>query len=170
MKNLFKTIAILTIVFLFSGCGVISKNYVYTNSNVKDEINNIEISLIPINKSMIAGYSAFILKLNNDSDNDIEIDWNKTYFIDNGRTNGTFMFEGIVYKDRNNPKTSDIVFQHSIFSKAIYPNNLVVFNANGSLSSWGHEGMGIGTHGVYLTLLINGKSINKKIYVDVKEQ
>ncbi|MCT7466486.1 hypothetical protein N5T78_07850 [Aliarcobacter cryaerophilus] len=171
MKKLLNIALISVFVLLIQGCGVISKSYVYEQQiNKGDNSSEYSISLTPVNASMRAGYSGFILEINNNSKKEIEIDWNKTYFIDKGRTNGTFMFEGIVYKDRNNSKPSDIVFPEGIYSKLIYPNNYVVFNSAGGFSDWGHNGFGTGEFGIYLSLKIDNKEVKEKVIVKVKEQ
>lgn len=169
MKKLFSVSFLCVLMLFVQGCGI-SKSYMYEQNIPKNENKDIEISLTPINPSMIAGYSAFILKINNKTNNDIELDWNKTYFIDNGKTNGGFMFEGIVFKDRNNPKVSDIIFANGQFSKVIYPNNYVVFSTTGSYSNWEHNGFGVGEFGIYLTYKIDNKEIKEKAFVKVREK
>lgn len=169
MKRLFSIGLISIFVLLIQGCGI-SNSYMYEQIIPENKSNNVEVTITPINPSMIAGYSAFILKVNNNSNDDIEIDWNKTYFIDKGRTNGTFMFEGIVYKYRDNQKASDIVFSKNQFSKVIYPNNYVTFSTTGTYSDWQHNGFGVGEFGIYLTLKVNDKEIKEKAFVKVKEQ
>ena len=167
MRKLLNICLISIVVLLIQGCSI-SKSYMYEPTITKSKNTDIKISLVPINPSMRAGFSAFRLKVNNIGNDDIEIDWNKTYFIERGRTAGTFMFEGIVYKDRNNQKPSDIVFSKNQFSKIIYPNNYVVLN-RGTYSSWGHRGFGTGTFGIYLTLKNNNKEIKEKVFVEIKE-
>lgn len=168
MKKIFSIALISIIILVIQGCGI-SKSYTYEQP-IQENKSNIEVTLTPINPSMIAGYSGFILKVNNNSNDDMEIDWNKTYFIDNGRTNGTFMFEGIVYKDRNNQKASDIVFSKNQFSKAIYPNNYAVFSTTGGYGGWQNNGFGTGEFGIYLTLKVNDKEIKEKYLVKIKER
>lgn len=108
------------------------------------------------------GYEAFDLRIKNKSSLDIELDWNKTLYIENGKTNGGFMFEGIVYRDRNNPKHPDIIFAGSEFKKTIYPNNLVTF-----YEGWHHYRIPSGQNGIYLTIRANEKEINKKIIINM---
>jgi hypothetical protein len=112
------------------------------------------------------GYNAFILTVNNKTDKDLEIIWDRTLFIDNGRTSGGFMFEGVVYRDRNNPKPPDVVFAKGNFSKTIWPNNLVYFSS-GKYASWGHEVMSPGENGVYLTIKIGDKELKEKLLLRI---
>lgn len=106
--------------------------------------------------------TAFSLTIENKTNKNIEIDWNKTLYILNGRTSGGFMFEGIVFRDRNNPKPPDIVFANKSFTKTIYPNNLVSFTS-GRGGGWEHDGMPSGENGVYLTVKIGNEEISEKI-------
>lgn len=169
MKKVLSFSLITMFILIIQGCGV-SKSYMYEEKNVNKEKNkDIKISLKAAEPTMIAGYSALVLQIENNTNKDIKINWNKTYFIDNGSSNGTFMFAGIVYKDRNNAKPDDIVFAQSRFSKRIYPNNYVVFNS-GRYASWGHNGFGTGEFGVYLNLNMDNKEFNKKVFIKVKEK
>ncbi len=108
------------------------------------------------------GCEAFTLNLTNNTDKDIEIDWNRTLYLVHNQTHGGFMFEGIVYRDRNNPKPPDIVFAHSILRKKIWPNNLVYFSTSSRSGDWYHESMPEGENGVYLSVIIDGKEIKEK--------
>jgi len=107
-------------------------------------------------------YVGFLLTIENLTTNNIEVNWNKTLFISNGQTSGGFMFEGIVYKDRNNQKSPDVIFQKGKLSKIIWPNNLVHFES-GRYGGWIHETMTTGENGIYLTVFVDAKEINEKI-------
>jgi len=74
------------------------------------------------------------------------------------------MFEGTVYRDRNNPKPPDVIFAGSTFSKTIWPSNLVHFSG-GRYASWMHENMPAGENGVYLTIKVGGEEIRDKLTV-----
>jgi len=112
--------------------------------------------------TLVTAYRAFQLTLINKSDKDIEIDWNRTLYISQGQTSGGFMFEGIAYLTRNNPKPPDVVFAHSSMSKQIFPNNLVLFNG-----VWDHSPMISGENGVYLSVIVDGKEITEKLIVSL---
>lgn len=164
MKILKMIIVAITLVFIITGCGI-SNNYSMITIP-QAELKDIKVSITPTLKSMIAGYAAFNLTIENNTNNDLEIDWNKTYFIDNGKTSGTFMFEGIVFKDRNQAKSPDIVFANSSFNKTIFPNNFVEFDQYG----WRHVGTGIGEKGVYLTIINGNETIKHKATVKIIQQ
>jgi len=111
------------------------------------------------------GYEAFVLSVKNKSKKNIEINWNKTLYVTNNQTSGGFMFEGIVYNERNNPKQPDVVFAGGNLVKIILPNALVEFES-GRYGGWRNRFMLEGEHGVYLTLLIDGKEINERLSVN----
>ena len=77
------------------------------------------------------------------------------------------MFEGVVYKDRNNPKSSDMIFAKGNILKTIYPNNLVSFSGGQYGAGWIHGSMSSGENGVYLSTLVDGKEINEKLTVNI---
>lgn len=104
------------------------------------------------------GCEAFTLNLTNNTDKDIEIDWNRTLYLVHNQTHGGFMFEGIVYRDRNNPKPPDIVFAHSTLRKTIWPNDLVYFSSGTRYANWSHEAMPRGENGVYLSRYNGGRN------------
>ncbi len=106
--------------------------------------------------------NAFTLIIENKTNKDMEVDWNKTLYIAQGRTSGGFMFDGIVYAQRNAPKPPDIVFKGGTFRKNIYPTNLVEFSS-GKYGGWRHQNMPQGLNGVYLTLRIGNEEINEKL-------
>ena len=110
------------------------------------------------------GCESFILSIENRSSDNIEVNWNKTLFVLNGQTSGGFMFEGVVYKDRNAPKPPDIVFAGSTMTKSIWPNNLTYFSS-GHYGGWGHETIPQGKTGAYLTLMIDGKERSEQLLV-----
>lgn len=79
------------------------------------------------------------------------------------------MFEGVVYKDRNNPKPPDIIFAKSTFSKTIWPNNLVYFSS-GKYGGWRNEDMPTGENGIYLTVKVGDQEIKEKITINITRE
>ena len=109
--------------------------------------------------------NGFKLTVANKSDKDIEIDWNKTLYLYKAQTHGGFMFEGIVYTDRNNPKSPDMVFANSTLTKTIYPNNRVSFG--GYPAQWSNDPLQEGENGVYLTMRCNGQEVHEKLVMGI---
>jgi len=105
------------------------------------------------------GCDGFHIVIKNKTEKNLEINWNRTLYMANGQTNGTFMYDGILYKDRNANKPPDFVLPKGNFEKKIYPANLVTF----SDSNWIHLPIGQGNHGIFLSLVIDGKEINETL-------
>ncbi len=152
-------------VFLTFGCVTPGPKYIWKiepySQKVKNEYFSATISPTAYS-SYRGGYEAFDLRIKNKSSVDIELDWNKTLYIENEKTNGGFMFEGVVYRDRNNPKHPDIIFAGSEFRKTIYPNNLVTF-----YEGWHHYKIPSGQNGIYLTIRVKEKEINEKVVLNM---
>ncbi len=112
------------------------------------------------------GCESFILSIVNKTDKNIEVNWNKTLYISGGQTSGGFMFEGVVYKDRNNPKPPDVVFGNSTFNKVIWPNNLVNY-VSGQYGGWRNDAMPQGFNGAYLSLTLDDKEFDERLRVSL---
>jgi len=78
------------------------------------------------------------LTIRNKTNKNIELNWNKTLYITGGQTSGGFMFEGVVYAERNNPKPADLIFGNSTFTKEISPSNLVDYETGRPLAAQSH--------------------------------
>jgi len=159
-----KQILLLTVLLLLiSGC----VRYVWKsdppNRSIENEYFTAEISPYPCHNSIC---SAFRLTVKNKTNKNLELNWNKTLYIVHGQTSGGFMLEGVVFKDRNNPKSSDIIFPGGELSKTIWPNNLVEFS---SRYGWLNGSMPTGENGIYLTVAIDGKEISEKITVTLSK-
>lgn len=128
------------------------------------QVGEIKIEITPSCNGY--GCKSFMLKIDNKSASNVEINWNKTLFIDHGQTNGGFMFEGVVYTDRNNPKSPDIVFSNGQLAKTIWPNNNVSY-ASGKYGGWRHGRMSAGQNGAYVSLVINGQEVNESMFVNL---
>lgn len=138
-----RTIKLLCIVFIFSllfGCAGLDSRPPW-KSTPNQAIADTSIFRATITPACTGyGCSGFVLSIKNKTDKNLELDWNKTLYVSGGQTSGGFMFEGVVYKDRNNPKTPDVIFGNSSLIKAIWPNNLVNFRS-GKYGGWVNESM-----------------------------
>jgi hypothetical protein len=160
-----KTILIILSSFLILGCGprfIVKSDP--SDANIIKDFYAIKISPMAFDQ-IFGSYTAFYLFIENKTNKDIEIIWDKTAYIKYDNTNGGFMFEGIVYKDRNNPKPPDIIFPNSTFSKSIWPNNLVGF-----YRGWYHGGMPMGNNGIYLTMKIDNIEFKEKITFNLYQE
>jgi hypothetical protein len=148
--------------FLTFGCTTTGALYTWNiePSSQQTENEYFSVTISPGDYSLNSdSFRAFNLIIKNKTSEDIEIDWNRTLYIENEQTNGGFMFEGILYKDRNNPKQADIIFAGADFKKTIWPNNLVSFYGG----NWGHNEIPPGQNGAYVTIKVREKDIREKI-------
>jgi hypothetical protein len=93
----------------------------------------------------------FELTINNLTNETIEIDWNRSYYINNGKADGGLYFDGIVVAQRNNPRSPDIILPKMQITKNLVPNNhlnLALF----PLAHWETKTMVGSSQGIYLTL------------------
>lgn len=170
-----KIITLFCAVFFLVSCVPMGKmSFTPSTTDLKNSLYEIDL-----NFSSKAGndlYNQMEIVINNKTSEDIEIVWDKTYYLYNGQTNGGFMFEGIVYSDRNNQKSNDIVFANSLYKKIIYPNNLVIMTDSSAMAAvlgagsvygapkqWAHDTFKEGTHGIYLTMKIKDEILKEKI-------
>jgi len=155
---------IFLLTFLMAGCAP-GPRYTWKAEPYRQSVENeyFTASIAPTAFDMIfGGYEAFDLIIKNKTSVDIELDWNKTLYIERNQTKGGFMFDGVVYKDRNNPKPPDIIFSGAELRKNIWPNALVSFSGR-----WDHNPMPAGQNGVYLTIKIKDKEVQEKIVLDI---
>jgi len=156
-------VLILSLLFVY-GCG---PRYILKSDPPSQKVNtdSYSIELYPT-QIILDGYTAFGLIIENKTQNNIEIIWDKTYYLYNEATNGGFMFEGIVYKDRNNSKPPDIIFPKTKFQKTIWPNIFVRLSQYG----WLNDTLPMGDNGVYITLNVDGKEKQEKLTVNLSRK
>lgn len=154
---------------VLTGCAAPTHRIEYTSSPTKVE-NQIEFISAMISPNCTSwGCESFSLMVRNKSEKTIEINWNKTLFVAHGQSSGGFMFEGVVYRERNAPKSPDVVFADGTMSKTIWPNNLVEFTS-GKYGGWRHNNMPNGNIGVYLTVTVDGKDFSQKMTTNVSAE
>jgi hypothetical protein len=99
---------------------------------------------------------SFELSLDNNTNGTIEIDWNRSYYINNGKPDGGLYFDGIVITQRNNPRSPDIILPMSNFKRRLAPSNN--FNLNTfPLAHWALKTFEGKSHGIYITIKVDGK-------------
>lgn len=115
------------------------------------------------------GWHAFDLSVVNKTNKNIEIVWDKTLFISDGSTRGRFMFEGVVYKERNDPKPNDVVFANSTFTRLILPCALVEYLGASSIG-WFHHIIPPGETGAYITVKVDNNEISEKVLINIRKE
>jgi hypothetical protein len=120
-------------------------------------------------------FDSFRLKVANKTRKDLEIDWNKTRYLYNGRDIGIFVFEGIKPESIKNLTISpDIIPAGQSFTKDISPFKLL---AREPLT---HKGVNAGKitfgpipngeNGIFLFIRQNGNTIKEKMAVKITEK
>lgn len=120
-------------------------------------------------------FDSFRLKVLNKTRKDLEIDWNKTRYIYNGRDIGVFVFVGIQpEKIKNLTIPPDIIPAGQSFEKDITPLKLL---AREPLTGKGAKAGKItpgpipkGENGIFLFIRQNGNTIKEKITVKITEK
>jgi len=167
-----KTFYIISIIFLLglSGCQS-GKLYRFTDKPTNISTNEVSINF-DTNCSMsyyVSFCRDFTLSITNKTNSNIVINWNKTYYVRSNQTQGGFMYGGIQYVSRNNPRQNDVIFPNGSYTQKIFPNNLVDYSS-ASGSGWYHKSIPLGVNGIYLTLIINGKEVEYKLNSELKEK
>lgn len=104
------------------------------------------VSIMPI-RSKIQFY-AFRLIVKNKTFQPIQVNWNKTSYLQDGEQAGGFMFDGIDYKTREAPKPNEVIMANDIFIRTIWPNVLVERGKD-----WSHQPMEDGRHGIEICII-----------------
>lgn len=122
-------------------------------------------------------FVSFRLVINNKTDKDLTIDWNKTRYIRNGRIYGGFVFKGIKPEDvKNSTIPKDTILAKATFSKEISPYKLLARapvrdHSKGIAESAIQPGiLPNGKNGILLVVRLNGKEIVEKIELDIVEK
>ena len=164
------------VVFIIQGCasgGYDSyssgprKKTTYSHTGGSAENEKFSVKITPKSRYSFAGPSEFNISIQNKTDSTLEIDWNRTLFLDNGQSRGTFMFEGIKYNDKNSQKAPDIIGPNSSFRKWIVPSANVSFS-----SSWSHGRLlgysrSSGKYGVSLSVKVDGKEVRQSVELTI---
>lgn len=111
--------------------------------------------------------NGFSLDLMNKKEYDIELDWNKSFYLKNNQTDGGLYYDGIVISQRNLPRNPDIIFAGATFKKDVIPNiNFILSIA--PLPNWGIAPMSGASNGVLLTL--KGGGLEQRIKLEFYEE
>jgi hypothetical protein len=117
-------------------------------------------------------FDRFRLTVTNKTAQDLEIDWNQTRYLYNGRDGGVFVFEGIAAEDiKNATIPPGIIPAGQSLTEEIGPLELV---ARGPLGGKDAEAGKItfgmipsGENSIFLTIIKNGKTIKEKVTVNI---
>ena len=150
-----KSLVIFFLVSLFF-CGCSYTQY-YIDSKKSGETDYTSVSVLPLcNPNECYTIVSMVITIDNKSNKTLEINWNRTLFIDNGQTRGGFMFEGIMYIKRHETRQPDLVFPQQTFSKQLFP---VINVARDDEGNWIHNELKQGEYGVSLLFTVDGQEM-----------
>ena len=89
--------------------------------------------------------------ISNKTDKPVEIDWNKSYYLLGGQTNGGLMTTGVVISQRNLLRAPDMILPKGSYSKPLWPSSFTSLQAGISSIDWVSQQLPDGKQGVYLT-------------------
>jgi hypothetical protein len=120
-------------------------------------------------------FDGFRLKVTNNTQKDLEINWNKTHYIYNGRNLGIFVFKGIEPENiKNSTIPPDTISAGQSFTKDISPLKLLAREPlTGKSAKAGKITSGPipkGESGIFLFIRQNGNSIKEKMAVKITEK
>jgi hypothetical protein len=114
------------------------------------------------------GYKGFLLTIHSKTSSNIEVVWNKCFYLHNGKKNGNFILEGIPIRERKKPKPNDIITEGHMYQKEIFPSNLTEFSS--LAKAWVYNPMKAGENGIHLTVKVGQKEMTEKLTLDFSEQ
>lgn len=164
-------LAMIGVLMICSGCvGIQTGKKLYTktayqytkteNSIYSDK--SLTASITPIKGSWDA-YKGFNINIQNKTKNEIKIIWNESYYLENGRQNGTFMLEGMRFAERNSSIKDGIVLPGQTVDFSIWPSN----NAN-FIHSWDFFALRDGNYGAYIKIKQGNREKSITLTVDIK--
>jgi hypothetical protein len=103
---------------------------------------------------------SFILDIKNKSEQNLEVDWSKTYYLRDFGIESTFTKMGYKYFE-----SPEIIPPKSSIVKSIYPGSLAVKDEKGQ---WIHTSMTPGLNGVDLTVIVDGSEVKERLSVLAK--
>ena len=125
-KEIIFTIIIGLTISLIAGCAPVmvskSEPAIQIVSNP-----NFEVQFEPL-KQGFNSFVAFRLTVTNKTNNQLQIDWNKTQYLYNGRQRGIYVFRGIDPEAiKQQTIAPDIITPQEVFVKTIAPQKLIAY-------------------------------------------
>lgn len=164
---------IVVLLFVLTGC---TKTWEWTSTpQVSTFDNNYYKAMFEPQRPGRSFYAMFRLEIANRTKKDLKIDWNKTRYLLDGRSNGGFVFEGMDPENiREQTIPEDIVPAGGIFSKEISPYKMLARAPMRSRDRKEGEKaikfgpLPAGENGILLVVRQDGKAIREKIAVNIK--
>ena len=166
---------VLILLVLFTACAPTKKikNWI-SNPSVQKEVNKYFGARFEPLKGEKKFFISFRLSVMNKTDKVLKIDWNKTRYIYKGQPYGGFVFYGINPADIKNSIPPDLIAPGKLFSKKVFPANLVAFTPIRE-EVLDMKGKGIypgpipaGRSGISLVIMQGEQEVVQKIMLDIR--
>lgn len=142
-------------VLVLSGCGAWKVTPYNLNNNPYYDINMTTID-----------YCSYHVTITNKTKSNLEIVWDRTFYIDSSNvTNGFLMYdqELTAIDTLRGSRFPVIIFPNEKFERDMYPMTLAYLRK----ITWVHSFLPEGRTGVFLTLKLNGREFNHRLYIDI---
>jgi hypothetical protein len=170
-KQSLQGIIVVCLVFSLAACAGVK---VYTSNPEVQRVSNdyFTAQIEPQLKPGQNFFATFRFDLTNKTDKDLNIDWENSYYLLNGRRNGRFLWEGVTWNGLEEMRSKPLipVAPGDTFTGVIFPKNLVgratamtpggVQYIQGALPE--------GENGILLIVRQGGKVIQQKMGVAIK--
>lgn len=126
------------------------------------------------------GYRSFVafrLTVTNKTGKELQIDWNKTRYLFNGKPHGLYVFRGIEPEAiKYRTIAPDIIPPREVFTKIIAPQKLIAYATIREQHKLGPGESALsggpipaGKSGIRLVVKLNGEEIGERLTVDIAE-
>lgn len=173
MKNLF--LLSIAVGFLFA-CASTSPSVSPSAPDIQRIENKFFVAAITPTTAWTGSgcYDSLELTITNKTDKNLEVIWDQILFISDGRTNGSFWFEGLMYKDTNTRQQLDIIPAEQRIAKIIFPKNLMYFTGHfgrdgNFLPERRHSCLPAGMVGAFLTVRVNEQQIGEQLSLTIRQ-
>ena len=168
-------VAVIFSVLIFPAC---NKKRIWVSAPAHQTLNSqsYEVGLEPLKKDADF-FNWFRLTVVNKTEKDMEIDWNRTRYIHNGKDAGPFIFEGVGPESVKNATIPGAVIQGGdTLNRDIIPFKLIAFTPlrEQSIDTENHNIVaGLipeGENGIFLVIRQDGKSARAKLTVNIENR
>lgn len=143
------------------------KQYVFDTSKSTYSDKKISVSISAKCNQYTGNLEGFTLTVENKTNDDLNLVWNDSFYLNNGMTDGGFMFNGVVYSKRTELKQDLIILPKTTINIDILPNYKVEYISPSVVGhsvlqgGWLHTDLGTGEHGAYIKF--KGRGIDKRV-------
>ena len=172
-KQWARDIIFICLVLTVTGCAAVE---VYSSNPAVQKLSNdyFDVELEPQLQEGQNFFTSFHFVFTNKTKKDLQVDWENTYYLFNGRRGGRFLWEGVDWdalkKVRKQPLVP--VAAGDTVSAVIFPKRLTgrsrITSTTGLRYTRGP--LPVGKNGIFLVVRHNGREIREKIIVEIEAQ